>query len=601
MTDPRKTNAKVSEPASTRRARPPLSRRALVVGAVPVAAATIGVVGALAIQYSRKAEAPGRESTEAAPTVAGAATAARSRVTPVLAPATPTEPSVAATPVAQHEPVRELRNIGVPGGMALVASPRLPLTGVGPEDPWRLLTGRVADWSEVGSAVALPVNRVGLASEMANAMRAERTFESYEELATALSDDPGAVALVPTEMVDFRVQALTVGEDDPLRMTLGGRGPVRIGVVGDIVPGRNVHLHMVEYGDFTRPFLRVAPLLRSFDVTVANLEGNLSDTLPQPADPHSVSFVSSPVMLEGFQLAGIDAVTLANNHSVWNDEGWGVQGLLDTIAALDGHSIPYFGAGPDLPSARAPWVVTAGGTRIAFLGIDGVTANYEVEPGAANGVLDVDVGATSEGAGTNPYLLAQLVEDVAAATTIGRRRHSIFPSGGGIRRRGAAVGGASGPRGNRRRRRHGVDQPPAPDPGHGDLRRQADNLLPGELHSRSNVGGGGAIRLCPGDHSPGHLNRWAAISRRRDRGFSSTAADVVRRAGGAHGPLLGGKRSTRRARRASCLNREPASGHRRAVPEPRVELPARRQRVRDFAQAAAVLGVSGLHRLPVRP
>ena len=171
-------------------------------------------------------------------------------------------------------------------------------------------------------------------------MRAERTFESYEELATALSADPGAVALVPTEMVDFRVQALTVGEDDPLRMTLGGRAPVRIGVVGDIVPGRNVHLHMVEYGDFTRPFLRVAPLLRSFDVTVANLEGNLSDTLPQPADPHSVSFVSSPAMLEGFKLAGIDAVTLANNHSVWNDEGWGVQGLLDTIAALDGARHP---------------------------------------------------------------------------------------------------------------------------------------------------------------------------------------------------------------------------------------------------------------------
>lgn len=418
MTEPRRPNAKVSAPGPTRRARPPLSRRALVAGAVPVAAAAIGAVGALAVQYSRKAEVPGRGTTGAAPTTPAVATAARSPATPVLAPATPTVSSAAATPVAQLEPMQELRNIGVPEGMALVASPRLPLTGVGPEDPWRLLTGQVADWSEVGSAVALPVNPVGLASEMANAMRAERTFESYEELATALSADPGAVALVPTEMVDFRVHALTVGEDDPLSMTLGGRAPVRLGVVGDIVPGRNVHLHMVEYGDFTRPFLRVAPLLRSFDVTLANLEGNLSDTLPQPADPHSVSFVSSPAMLEGFKLAGIDAVTLANNHSVWNDEGWGVQGLLDTIAALDGHGIPYFGAGADLPSARAPWVVTAGGTRIAFLGIDGVTANYEVEPGAANGVLDVDVGATSDGAGTNPYLVAQLVEDVAAATTI---------------------------------------------------------------------------------------------------------------------------------------------------------------------------------------
>jgi poly-gamma-glutamate capsule biosynthesis protein CapA/YwtB (metallophosphatase superfamily) len=417
MTESRGPNANVSVPGPHRRPRRPLSRRALVAGAVPVLAAAIGAVGALAVQYSRKVEAPGRETTEGPPTEP-AATVPRSPATPVFAPATPTESTTAATPVAQREAVRELRNIGVPEGMALVASPRLPLAGVGPQDPWRLLTGQVADWSEVGSTVALPVNSVGLASQVANGMRPDRTYDSYEELASALSTDPGAVALVPIEMVDFRVQALAVGEVDPLRMTLGGQAPVRIGVVGDIVPGRNVHLHMLQYGDFTRPFLRVASLLRSFDVTVANLEGDLSDTLPQPADPHSVSFVSSPAMLEGFKLAGIDAVTLANNHSVWNDEGWGVQGLLDTITALDGHAIPYFGAGPNLASARAPWVVTAGGTRIAFLGIDGVTANYEVEPGAASGVLDVDVGATSESAGTNPYLASQLVEDVAAATAI---------------------------------------------------------------------------------------------------------------------------------------------------------------------------------------
>jgi poly-gamma-glutamate capsule biosynthesis protein CapA/YwtB (metallophosphatase superfamily) len=249
-------------------------------------------------------------------------------------------------------------------------------------------------------------------------MRADRTFESYDDLAAALFTDPGAVALVPTERVDFRVQALSVGNSDPLDETLGGHSPIRIGVVGDIVPGRNVHLHMLDYGDFTRPFQRVAPLLRSFDVTVANLEGNLSDTLPQPADPHSVTFVSSPAMLEGFALAGIDAVTLANNHSVWNDEGWGVQGLLDTIAALDTYGIPYFGAGSNLATARAPWVVSAGGTRIAFLGIDAVTANYEVEPGAATGVLDVDVGATADGAGTNPYLASQVTEDITAAAAV---------------------------------------------------------------------------------------------------------------------------------------------------------------------------------------
>jgi poly-gamma-glutamate synthesis protein (capsule biosynthesis protein) len=259
---------------------------------------------------------------------------------------------------------------------------------------------------------------LALTGETAGGVRAERTLESYEELVAAMSVDPGAVALVPAELVDFRVQALAVGEDDPLDKIAGGQAPVRIGVVGDIVPGRNVHLHMLEYGDFTRPFQRVASLLRSFDITVANLEGNLSESLPQPADPHSVTFVSSPAMLEGFALAGIDAVTLANNHSVWNDEGWGVQGLLDTIAALDSYGVPYFGAGPSLSVARAPWFVAAGGTRIAFLGIDAVTANYEVEPGAETGVLDVDVGATEESAGTNPYLAAQVTEDIMAATAV---------------------------------------------------------------------------------------------------------------------------------------------------------------------------------------
>jgi poly-gamma-glutamate capsule biosynthesis protein CapA/YwtB (metallophosphatase superfamily) len=123
-------------------------------------------------------------------------------------------------------------------------------------------------------------------------------------------------------------------------------------------------------------------------------------------------------MLDGFSLAGIDAVTLANNHSVWNDEGWGVQGLLDTIAALDGARIPYFGAGASIDVARAPWVTEAGGVRIAFLGIDGVTANYEVERGMDTGVLDVDVGATAERAGTNPYLAAQVAADIAAATAV---------------------------------------------------------------------------------------------------------------------------------------------------------------------------------------
>jgi poly-gamma-glutamate synthesis protein (capsule biosynthesis protein) len=387
-----------------------MSRRALIGGAVPVTAAAIGAVAAMATQLSPVVESP---------SVTAPATPATASPIPTVAtpPATPVATAARPTAVAPRVATPELTTIGLPEGMALVASPRLPLAGVGPEDPWRLLNGRVASWGEVGAPLPWPVRPLALRDERTG-VSAEQTFATFDDLAAALTTEIGGVALVPLDLVDFRVQTLLVGGEDPLRSAGGESAPVRIGVVGDIVPGRNVHLHMQQYGDFTRPFRRIAPLLSSFDVMVANLEGNLSATLPQPADPHSVTFVSDPAMLEGFALAGIDAVTLANNHTVWNSEGWGVQGLLDTIAALDDYGVPYFGAGTNSEIARAPWIVAANGISIAFLGIDAVTANYEVEPGVATGVLDFDAGAGADYAGTNPYLAAQVAADVAAAVQI---------------------------------------------------------------------------------------------------------------------------------------------------------------------------------------
>jgi hypothetical protein len=315
-------------------------------------------------------------------------------------------------------PVPQIAGRLLPDGMALVASPRLPVSGVGPKDVWGLLSRETTNWAAVGSFVPLPVRPVALAGYEFPGANASTTVQSYDELVALLRSDPGAVAMAPVDVVDFRVQALKVGEDDPLLVAIDGDVPWRLGVVGDIVPGRNVHAHMARYGDFTRPFLRTAPLLRSFDITIANLEGNLSANLPQPSDAHSFSFVSDPIMLEGMRLAGIDALTVANNHTVWNSEGWGLQAFLDTLDAMETYGMPYFGGGRDISAARAPLVFELAGHRIAFLGIDGVTANYEVEPGTINGVLDFDAGATADRPGTNPFLLSQVLADISAAAAI---------------------------------------------------------------------------------------------------------------------------------------------------------------------------------------
>ena len=305
--------------------------------------------------------------------------------------------------------------------MALVTSPRLPLFGVGPDDPDRLLGGGVADWRGVGSAAALPVAPLALAGSEPPGIDPVATYGDYDELVAGLDEHRGGVAIIPIEGVDFRVNVLSVGGVDPLRDRAAGDEPtIRIGIVGDIVPGRNVHLHMVESGDFTRPFHEVAAHLSGYDLTVANLEGNLSDTLPQPVetDPNTYTFLSSPAMIDGFKLAGIDAVSLANNHSVWNEPkvGWGVQGLLDTIAALEAADFPFFGAGRDLAEARAPWRTTVNGTTIALLGIDGVTGNQDYpEPSKETGVVEAASAAGEGSAGTNPYASRLFLADIAAA------------------------------------------------------------------------------------------------------------------------------------------------------------------------------------------
>lgn len=309
---------------------------------------------------------------------------------------------------------------GLPAGMALVASPRLPVYGVASGDVANLLGGTIPDWRELGSAVSFPVEPIALSSATPAGVTPVATVADYEALAAELDKRPGGVALVPVEQVDFRASVIAVDEFDPIRHgQVNGQDAIRVGVVGDIVPGRNVNNKMVAFGDYSHPFRKVAAELSSYDVMIANLEGNLSNNIAPPEDAHTFSFVSSPQMVDGFKLAGIDAVTLANNHSMWNSEGWGAQGLLDTIDALQGGGVPHFGAGNNLSEARAPWVAEVGGKTLAFIGIDGVTANEEArEFGATVYLSELGntgyAGATDDSPGTNPFITDQFLGDITS-------------------------------------------------------------------------------------------------------------------------------------------------------------------------------------------
>jgi poly-gamma-glutamate synthesis protein (capsule biosynthesis protein) len=304
--------------------------------------------------------------------------------------------------------------VELPQGTALVTSPRLPLAGIGSSQIAALLLGGVKNWREVGAPIGLPVSTIALDGVVPSGMTPAATVADYPALLEALAKSPGAVAVVPLDQLDFQVNALKIDGVDPLRATGTDQAPiVRIGFAGDIIPGRNVGNYIRRYGDYTYPMLAVKDVLADFDATFANFECFISETIepPELTNGSTLDFVTRPEFIPGLQLAGIDAVSMANNHAVYSNAGWGLPAFYDTIGFFEAAGMPYFGAGRDLDQARAPYVMDANGLSIAILGIDGITANTDY-PDAAGVVGGVNVGATASEGGTNPLVMADITADI---------------------------------------------------------------------------------------------------------------------------------------------------------------------------------------------
>jgi poly-gamma-glutamate capsule biosynthesis protein CapA/YwtB (metallophosphatase superfamily) len=334
---------------------------------------------------------------------------------------TPTQAPVRYIPNSAPGVIRSAPQAAVPEGMALVSSPRLPLFDLASQDVGGLVSGQIPSWIEVGSALDLAVAPAAIDGVAMDGLAATETLADYDELADWLnsSDGFGGIAAVPVDQIDCRVNVLAVDGVDPLRQAQFDEPTIRIGFVGDIVPGRNVGIKMREYNDYTHPFHRVAAILSSFDLTIANLEGNLSDNIEPPSEGATFNFIASTQMIDGFEMAGIDAVSLANNHSTWNSAGWGTAALTDTIDALEGRSFGYFGAGRDLNQSRAAYTTEISGKSVAIIGIDGVTAN--IEPREINATVNeawfggsAYAGATSNSPGTSPYDPEIFLPDIEA-------------------------------------------------------------------------------------------------------------------------------------------------------------------------------------------
>jgi poly-gamma-glutamate capsule biosynthesis protein CapA/YwtB (metallophosphatase superfamily) len=111
------------------------------------------------------------------------------------------------------------------------------------------------------------------------------------------------------------------------------------------------------------PFARV---LRGADFAMLNLESAVTDRgTPEPKTYH---FRAPVTAYEALAAAGVDAISLANNHAL----DYGQVGLADTLASAEEADLPYVGAGHDADEAYAPYLTTVAGVRLAVLGFSQV-------------------------------------------------------------------------------------------------------------------------------------------------------------------------------------------------------------------------------------
>jgi Bacterial capsule synthesis protein PGA_cap len=127
-------------------------------------------------------------------------------------------------------------------------------------------------------------------------------------------------------------------------------------------------------------FQHVADVTSSADITFANGEQMYSDKgIASPV--HTLP--SNPQNISALLYAGIDVLSLANNHVL----DWGPEALLDTIARLNDAGLPTVGAGKNLFEARHPLILERKGVKVGFLayactGPQGYEANAD-KPGHA--------------------------------------------------------------------------------------------------------------------------------------------------------------------------------------------------------------------------
>jgi poly-gamma-glutamate capsule biosynthesis protein CapA/YwtB (metallophosphatase superfamily) len=106
----------------------------------------------------------------------------------------------------------------------------------------------------------------------------------------------------------------------------------------------------------------VASVFKGADLAMVNLESAV--TTRGTEEPKTFHFRAPATAYQAIAAAGIDVVTVANNHAL----DYGRVGLQDTLDSAVTAKMPTVGGGADANAAYAPWITTIKGVKIAVFG-----------------------------------------------------------------------------------------------------------------------------------------------------------------------------------------------------------------------------------------
>ena len=139
------------------------------------------------------------------------------------------------------------------------------------------------------------------------------------------------------------------------------RGTVTLGFAGDI----HFEYHLRGFLDGRRRALGpITDALKAPDLMMVNLETALTNR--GAPESKQFTFRAPPRALDTLRDAGVDVVSLGNNHAA----DYGAVGVRDTLAAVRRSGVPAVGFGKDLEAALTPFTTEIRGTDIAIFGIN---------------------------------------------------------------------------------------------------------------------------------------------------------------------------------------------------------------------------------------